>query len=98
MLPRKTLLLVPALAIAACATYPSGVEERFGASVKSATVLQTARPAATRPAGPPLALDGEAAKFAMDGYYRSFERPPVPTNVLNIGVGTSSTGSGSASR
>ncbi|HET9653374.1 MAG TPA: hypothetical protein VFP36_14335, partial [Usitatibacter sp.] len=73
MLPKKTMLLVLALGLAGCAMYPSTVEDRFGASVKSAGMLQSVNPG-PRP-GPPLALDGEAAKFAVDRYQRSFERP-----------------------
>lgn len=87
----KTLALLAALALAGCAIYPSGVDQNFGASVKSATALQVVNPGA-RAAGGPLALDGQAAKFAIDRYNHSFEQPPTPQNVLNIGIGTGSSG------
>lgn len=92
----KKLLLLCALALAGCAFYPSLVDDRMGASVKSAGMLQSVNPG-PRP-GPPLALDGEAAKFAVDRYQRSFERPQPPVNVFNIGVGNASTSGGSGTR
>lgn len=96
MLSRKTLLLLCAVVISACATYPSTVDDRFGASVKSAGMLQSVNPGLR--SGAPLALDGEAATFAMDRYQRSFERPQPPVNVFNIGVGTTGSSGGSAAR
>lgn len=95
MLRNKKLLVLCSLAVAGCAVYPSTVDDRFGASVKSAVMLQSVNPG-TRP-GAPLALDGEAAKFAVDRYQGSFQRPQPPVNVFNIGVGTSTSG-GSSSR
>jgi ABC-type glycerol-3-phosphate transport system substrate-binding protein len=42
--------------------------------------------------------DGQAAKAAVDRYQKSFEVPPLPTNVFNIGVGGGAAGAAGASR
>ena len=35
-----------------------------------------------------MASEGVIGKSAIDRYHRSYELPPPPTNVYNIGVGT----------
>ncbi len=93
----RTLLLLPALAIAGCSMlYATDAGENFGVTVKGATAAQIANPGPARTAAVPLAIDGEVAKNAVDNYYTSYETPPAPVNVFNIGVGTiGSTGSSS---
>ena len=85
--PRLTILIA-ALAAGGCAVYPSAVDQNFGAAVTSATALQKANPGSV---GTPVAigLDGTAARSAVEVYHKSFEAPPAPQNVLNIGVGQS---------
>ena len=76
------------LLLGACASYAPSAQEQFGETVRQARAAQSAQPApsATRPAP----LDGQAAKAAVDNYQRSFEAPPKPVNVFNIGLGGNS--------
>ena len=76
------------LLLGGCASYTPTAEERFGEAVRQARAAQIARPAASTAAAAPL--DGQAAKAAVDNYQRSFEAPPKPVNVFNIGLGGNS--------
>lgn len=93
----QSVAVLAGLALAGCAIYPSGIDQNFGASVKSANALQVANPARRAPREA-LALDGQAAKFAIDRYYHSYEQPPSPQNVLNIGIGTGASGTSVSSK
>jgi hypothetical protein len=76
--------------LAACSTPPpTELDRNFGQAVRNARVAQTLNPSATGRAHPPP-TSGAIAKASMDRYQKSFETPPPPVNVLNIGVGTSS--------
>lgn len=84
------IIVIAALAAGGCAVYPSAVDRNFGAAVTSAKALQKANPGSV---GTPVAigLDGSAARSAVEVYHKSFEAPPAPQNVLNIGVGQTTT-------
>jgi hypothetical protein len=89
----RTLPLIAAAAslslAAGCAVYPSQVDSRFGASVMNARASQVVDPAAAARARA-QSLDGVAAVAAADAYKKSFETPPAPVNVFNIGIGNNS--------
>lgn len=87
------LLALAAAALAACAFYPSSVDERFGSAVMGARAQQTVDPGAAARRGPPAGIDGQAAKASVERYEKSFEVPPPPVNVLNIGIGSGTTSS-----
>lgn len=87
-----------ALALSACSNYPSPIDDNFGASVRQMVQTQTANPSAPRSAQSAATTDGQAAKAAVDRYQKSFEVPPLPTNVFNIGVGSGAAGASGASR
>ncbi|MCB1907099.1 MAG: hypothetical protein KDH15_07000 [Rhodocyclaceae bacterium] len=79
--------LVPLLG--ACASTTSRLDSRFGESTAILQAQQTADP------GAPLrnrdrmvtGFEARTASLAVDRYYRSFEKPPRPVNIFNIGVG-----------
>ena len=84
--------------LSACSNFPSAIDDNFGASVRQMVQTQTANPSAplrTQSAAP---TDGQAAKAAVDRYQKSFEVPPLPTNVFNIGVGGGAASPAGASR
>jgi starvation-inducible outer membrane lipoprotein len=87
-----------ALALSACSNYPSPIDDNFGASVRQMVQTQTANPSASHSNQSAATTDGQAAKAAVDRYQKSFEVPPLPTNVFNIGVGSGAAGASGASR
>lgn len=87
----RVLLVLAAAALAAgCATQPSAVDANFGRAVTGARASQVVDPGAPSRPRPPIVSDGQAAKSAIDRYQKSFDAPPAPVNVLNIGIGSSS--------
>jgi starvation-inducible outer membrane lipoprotein len=87
-----------ALALSACSNFPSAVDDNFGASVRQMVQSQTVHPDAPYPNSTPATTDGQATKAAVDRYQKSFEVPPLPTNVFNIGVGSGMGGAAAAAR
>jgi hypothetical protein len=71
-----------------CAEQPTAVDRDFGKSVQRTQEAQSLHPHNVPPAYPPLVSDAVSGKAAIDRYYKSYETPPPPVNVLNIGVGT----------
>lgn len=87
-----TLLAFAAVLLAACTTpHPSNVDENFGEANLRARAAQVVDPDAPMRKRAPIVTDGQAAKSAIDRYQKSFENPPPPVNVLNIGVGSGTT-------
>lgn len=78
-----------------CAMAHYETEAGFGDTVRAAQAQQTINPDASRNLAPPNGLEGAAAKAVVDRYEKSFETPPAPVNVFNIGVGNNSGGSSS---
>lgn len=89
------LALAAALSAAGCSTPRTAVDNQFGQALTAARAAQVIDPDAPSRARPPARTDGQASKSAIDRYQKSFDAPPAPVNVLNIGVGTSSGGGGS---
>lgn len=87
-----------ALMMSACSNYPSPIDDNFGGSVRHMVQTQTADPTAPRSGQSSATTDGQATKAAVDRYQKSFEVPPLPTNVFNIGVGGGAAGAAGASR
>ena len=85
----RILLTLPALALAGCSMfYTADPGPDFGVAVKGSAAAQVVNPGPAQRTASPLALDGESAAMLMDNYYASFQKPPAPVNVFNIGVGT----------
>ena len=74
-----------------CADYPVAGES-WASSVRQARTLQALHPQGMGPAAAPVASDGVVAQHAVERMHKSFETPPPPVNVLNIGVGTGTRG------
>lgn len=87
---RTLSFLAVAALMAGCAYPPSAVDANFGAAVTGARAQQVVDPDAPSRARAPASTDGQASKAAVDRYQKSFEAPPAPVNVLNIGIGSSS--------
>lgn len=74
--------------LAGCAEQPTAVDRQFGQSIRRVQTEQSIHPHDVPPAYPPLVSDAVSGKSAIERYYKSFDLPPTPGNVLNIGVGT----------
>ena len=74
-----------------CAELPTAVDRNFGQAIQRTQQAQSIHPHNMPPAYPPLVSDAVSGKAAIERYYKSYESPPAPGNVLNIGVGTSLT-------
>jgi hypothetical protein len=83
-----TWLLVT-LSATGCANNPYVDTPQSGQSVRQAVKAQTLNPDAGQKNLPPPDTDGVAMKSAVDLYQSSFGKPPVPANVLSIGLGAS---------
>lgn len=89
--------LLASVALAGCATTKTPyLDQKFGEAVNTAKAQQTINPDASLNTDPVAGLDGQAADAVIDRYHKSYERPPAPTNVFTIGVGTG-TGGGTTS-
>jgi hypothetical protein len=86
------LALAAALAAAGCSAPRTAVDDRFGQAVTGARAAQVVDPDAPLRVRPAPRSDGQAAKSSIDRYQKSFDAPPAPVNVLNIGIGGSSGG------
>lgn len=82
-----TATLAAALLLAGCVTRAPVVDQHFGEAVNTAKAQQTINPDASLDRDPVAGLDGQAANAAIDRYHKSFETPPQPVNIFNIGVG-----------
>lgn len=79
------LLLTLAL-LAGCANSPTPrYDAKFGHAVRAARQAMTLNPNAASAAAPAPGMDGKAAAEAMGRYHESFQAPPPPVNVINIG-------------
>jgi hypothetical protein len=86
-----------ALLLTGCAARTPVLDQHFGEAVNQAKAQQTVNPDASRDRDPVAGLDGQAANATIDRYHKSYETPPQPVNVFNIGVGGGSGSSGSGS-
>ena len=79
------------LALAACDTPPTVVDQHFGMAVQRAQAQQS-HVIATRQSHAPVSsdTDGAAALSAVTRYQQSFQTPPAPTPIFNIGLGATS--------
>ena len=80
--------LTGALLLAGCVSRAPVVDQHFGEAVSTAKAQQTINPDASRDRDPVAGLDGQAANAVVDRYHKSYETPPQPVNVFNIGVGS----------
>ncbi|MBI2307528.1 MAG: hypothetical protein HYU78_09505 [Rhodocyclales bacterium] len=90
------------LALAGCSSGSSNLlsrtpvlDSQFGQAVEMAKAQQTINKDAGKNPDPVNGLDGRAAREAVERYETSFQKPPPPQNVFNIGV---SSGSGGGSQ
>src|SRR5574340_480446 len=81
-------------ALAGCAAKAPQLEQRLGEATAAAKAQQTINPEASRNTNPVAGLDGQAANDVIDQDHKSYKQPPAPVNIFNIGVGSSSGGTG----
>ena len=86
--------LASLVGLAGCASDSPRLDAQWGLSTRQAHTLQTAYPDATATRRDPISTDAVATGLAIQRYQRSFENPPPPVHVLQLGVG----GMGSGSR
>lgn len=80
--PLRCLSIVGlSLALAACDTPHTLVDQHFGLAVQRAQAQQS------QPAAPVSGTDGASALAAVTRYQQSFQTPPAPAPVFNIGLG-----------
>ncbi len=82
--------------LAGCMNTSPVWDANFGESVRTVRMMQTLNPNASYVNTDPVTgVDGRAATFAMDRYGQSFRNPDNGANTFVIGVGNSSSMSGS---
>lgn len=81
--------LLVSLAATGCANTPYADAPQAGQSVRQAWAAQTLNSEAGQKKWPLADSDGVAMKSAVDRYQSSFDKPPAPVNVMNIGIGGS---------
>jgi hypothetical protein len=86
--------LLVSLSATGCANTPYADSPQWGLSVRQAIAAQTLNPNAGQTKTAPPDADGAVMKSAVDRYQSSFDKPPAPVNVMNIGLGGSSGTSG----
>jgi hypothetical protein len=80
----STVFLV--LLVTGCATAPTRLERAYGLSYHVARVSQTLHPEAATHLAPLQGFDGKAAKYTLNRYYVTFEKPPPPPSfVISVG-------------
>jgi hypothetical protein len=72
------------LALTACDTPPTLVDQHFGLAVQRAQSQQSQQTASVAD------TDGAAALSAVTRYQQSFQTPPAPTPIFSIGLGAAS--------
>lgn len=93
-----TAALAGGFLVAGCASRTPVLDQHFGEAVNTAKAQQTINPDASRDRDPVAGLDGKAADAAVDRYHKSYETPPLPVNVFNIGIGGGASGTSSGGR
>ena len=98
MLPHHLLRLLPAALalglLSACVNESPLLDAHWSQSLTQARVRQTAYPSASATERGPIETDGNIARLGIERMHQSYENPPPPVNVHNLGMGTP-TGSGS---
>jgi hypothetical protein len=83
-----TLCLFVCFKLMGCASDPSQTDRQFGLASRDMFNRQQSITDTASLAPSVRTSDGGAMKSAIDRYQKSFETPPVPVNIFNIGVGT----------
>ena len=87
-LPLRCLSIVGlSLALAACDTPPTMVDQHFGMAVQRAQTQQSHVSSTREHSVSVPDTDGAAALAAVTRYQQSFQTPPAPTPIFNIGLG-----------
>jgi len=81
-------------ALSACASSLWDADVAFGQTVRQARQTQFMNPQAPSALPQVEGTDSGVAKAAVDRYQKSFETLPPAVNVLNIGVGTGASSTG----
>ncbi len=83
--PLRCLSIVGlSLALAACDTPPTLVDQHFGMAVQRVQSQQSQQKA------PVADTDGAAALSGVTRYQQSLQTPPAPTPIFSIGLGAAS--------
>ena len=82
------------LSITGCANDAYMTAPNFGRAVRKAVSAQTLNQDAGKQQTFKAGADGVIMKSAVDRYQSTYELPPPPVNVFNIGVGGSAGGAG----
>jgi len=91
---RKILSTLIVFLVCSCVNYESPLDKRFGEIQNNYIKDQTLNPNTSRQDKKEYLTDGLASKSSIDRYQKSFELPPVSTNVFNLGLGSGSQTSG----
>ncbi len=74
-------------ALSGCAERAPYYQSKFGEAATMVRAQQVIDPDASQNRNPVKGIDGMAGAAATDRYHKSFENPPPPATILNIGVG-----------
>lgn len=81
-------LLLPSF-LSACVNETPLLDAQWGHSLSHSQAQQTAYPEHQHITRPPIETDALTTRLGLERYQKSFENPPPPANVLNLGMGTS---------
>jgi hypothetical protein len=79
-------------ALSGCADKTPRLDAAYGEAVEMAKASQTLNPNASGNPDPVKGMGGVAADGVIDRYNSSYQQPPAPVNVFNIGIGSSAGG------
>ena len=74
--------------LTACASESPVLDAHWGHSLSQAQARQSAYPGPRQATAKQIETDAVTSSLGIVRYQKSFETPPPPVNVLNLGVGT----------
>lgn len=89
---KVTSLGLICLMLSACDTAPTQVDRHFGMAVRQAQMQQAQQLGSMHERHhPSTSTDGVSAQSAVERYQESFQTPPTPAPIFNIGLGATRT-------
>lgn len=80
------------IGLAGCSSDAPRLDAQWGQSMAQARAQQTAYPERKPGARGPIETDAVIGRLGIERYHQSFENPPPPVNVLQLGVGGAGVG------
>jgi len=91
---KKHAIALSICLLAACSTTTPDYDSKFGDALREAKLKMTINPDAGKNPDQVTGMDGKAARETVILYQSTFKTPPPAFNVINIGGGLNTGGSG----